>query len=522
MSGDTGFDYIVVGAGSSGCAAAARLTEDPAISVLLLEAGPVDDHPRLSVPIAAGEFLGSELDWAYRSEPEPGLHQRQMDLAHGKVLGGSSAINSMLYLRGPAGDFDQWAQGGATGWSYAEVLPYFKRAEDYEGGGNHVHGNGGPLAVSRGQYRHDLGRAFLDAAAEAGYPRVADLNVPAADGFGCTPVTQRDGRRCSAASAYLTGARARSNLRIETNTTAVSLTLDGNRVLGVSGRTSDGRHADFQADEVLLAAGAYHSPELLLRAGIGPSSHLAELGIPLVADLPVGKNLQDHLRVAIVYRSTIGSLFAELDGPAWNRYERAGTGPFSSNAGEAAGYLRSSSDVESPDFIVCGVPSAVGAMLDTAGDGVTLVGWHARPQSRGHVRLRSADPGTPPCIQHNYLTAFVDQQVIVNGVRRMLDIAAQPSFQKVVTGEPINFPQAPSDAAVLAWARETGLTVHHPCGTCAIGQVVDTDLRVYGTEGLRVIDASVMPTIVGGATNAASIMIGERSRDLIRTANGTS
>ncbi len=509
------FDYVVVGAGSSGCALAGRLSEDAEVSVLVIEAGSSDDIPDLDVPIAAPRFLNSPCDWSFRSAPEPGLDGRVIELSHGRVLGGSSAINGMVYLRGSRDEYDAWARGGADGWGYDDVLPYFRRAEDYEGGADEYRGTGGPLSVSRGQFRHPLTTAFVAATAEAGYPYNDDLNGADREGFGYTQVTQRRGRRCSAARAYLHPALARPNLTVLVESTVVGLVFDGDKAAGVRVRRGTVL-TDIRAErEVLLAAGAYHSPQLLMLAGIGPAAALREFGIPVRVDLPVGIGLQDHIRFSLVFDTPLSSLGRTPSAAERAEYEAHGTGPMSSNVGEAVGYVRSTPEAGVADYQISVAAARVAKMISVGGDGVSLVGWQACPTSRGWLRLRSADPEDWPVICHNYLDTETDRTVAVNGALRMMEIAEQPAFRKVIVGDPVAPPSRRYED-VLAWARRTGMTVHHPCSTCPVGAVVGADLRVFGTSGLRVVDASVMPSVPGANTNATTIMIGEKGADLVR------
>jgi choline dehydrogenase len=508
-------DYIVVGAGSAGSVIAARLTEDPAVSVLVLEAGPVDDAPELDVPIKAPQFLAGAYDWGFRSEPEPGLGGRVMTLNHGRVLGGSSTINSMVYLRGAAADYDEWAAAGAAGWSYKEVLPYFRRCEDNERGADAYHGTGGPLAVSDGRSRHPLSAVFLAAAQQAGYPLNDDLNGATQEGVGFTQVTQRAGRRWSTATGYLRPNLSRPNLTVLTDARVVEILFEGARASGIRVLRS-GDTEEYRANaEIVLSAGAYGSPQLLMLAGIGPAAHLTAHGVTVRHDLPVGLNLQDHLRTGICYEAAIPGLHSSLTPEAFAHYEAEGRGPVSSNVGETSGFIRSRPDAALPDWQVNGVPALIGGMIGVAGEGVSIVGWPSKPTSCGAVQLRNADPLAAPKIVHNYLMTGYDRRTTCDGMRRMRDIAAQSAFQEVTTGMRLLGPEDYGDEAILRFARTTGITTHHPCGTCAIGGVVDAELRVYGIDGLRVADASIMPSVTRSNTNAATIMIGEKAADLI-------
>ncbi|WP_433502950.1 GMC family oxidoreductase [Pseudonocardia halophobica] len=515
------YDYVIVGAGSAGCVVAARLSADPAVSVLLLEAGSTDNSPDLTVPVKAPSFLGSAYDWDFRSEPEPGLGGRVMTLNHGRVLGGSSSINSMVYLRGAAADYDEWAAAGATGWSYAEVLPYFRRCEDNDRGADDFHGAGGPLAVSDGRSRHPLSAAFLEAAQQAGYPLNEDMNGATQEGVGFTQVTQRDGRRWSTATGYLRPNRGRPNLTVLTDSPVSDLLFEGSRAVGVR-VDRDGGPTDYRADaEIVVCAGAYGSPQMLMLAGIGPATHLTALGVPVRADLPVGLNLQDHLRSGLCYESTLPSLQRSLTDEALALYEAEGRGPISSNVGETAGFIRSSPAVAEPNWHVNGVPAMIGGMIGIAGDGVSVIGWPSKPTSCGYLELRDTDPSTPPRIVHNYLMTGYDRRTTCDGMRRMREITEQPAFKAVSTGRLLLGPEGYDDPSILRFVRQTGVTTHHPCGTCAIGEVVDPELRVYGIEGLRVADASVLPSVTRSNTNAPTIMVGEKAADLLLAARAT-
>lgn len=516
---DASYDVVVIGSGSAGSVVAARLTEDSSVRVLLVESGGLDQAPSLDVPIASPSFLKSAFDWNYESEPEDGLDGRRMTLAHGRVLGGSSTINSMIYLRGSHADYDRWSSAGATGWDYDAVLPYFRRSERNDRGADDFHGDSGPQAVSNCRNRSALSEAFIDAATEAGHAYNPDLNGETFEGVGYPQVTQLKGRRWSTASGYLHPVLDRPNLHVVLDTHVTGLSFDGDRVTGVDLLSARGV-AKVRADsEVVLSAGSYATPQLLMLAGIGPADDLRRLGITVRQDLPVGQDLQDHLRVGMVFRATLPSLPSQLTPEAFEQFERDGTGPVSSNVGETAGFVRTTTDVGEANFQVSGVPAMVGAMIGLESDGVSLCGWTCRPTSRGELRLRDSSPLSRPVITHRYLSTDEDRRVTADGVRALLEIGDQPSFAEVVTGEPVSAPASRSDDDILEHVRRTGMTAHHPCGTAGIGRVVDESLKVYGVDGLRVVDASVMPTIPSSNINAATIMIGEKGADLLsRTA----
>ena len=517
MSFQTGeYDYVIVGAGSAGCVVAARLASETDAEVVLLEAGGMDNVADIEVPLASGRFLKTDIDWNESTDPEPGLGGRTIDVAHGRVLGGSSTINSMVYMRGRASDYDEWAKSGASGWSYQEVLPYFRRAEDNERGATAYHGSGGPLSVTDVRFRHPLSFAFLKAAEEAGYPSNSDFNGPTQEGFGFNQVTMRGGRRWSTAKAYLEPARERKNLHVMVETRVQRIIFDGNRAVGVD-VVRGARQETYRARrEVIISAGAYHSPQLLMLSGIGPADELRVHGIEVRQDLPVGRNLQDHFRANLTYQTNLWSLHSAFDSmEALGEYKELGSGPLASNVAETTGFIRSRDGLAEPDFQLHGAPAAVGQMVAVADGGFSIVGFPGRPVSRGHVTLRSADPFQPPRIVHNYLVEAEDRRVTIDGVRHMLAIADRPAFRGVVTGQPKSAPSGDEDSDIVDWVRNTGWTTHHPSASCAMGQVVDHELKVFGVEGLRVVDASVMPSVPCGNTNAPTIMVAEKAVDLI-------
>jgi len=514
VTGAKEYDYVVVGAGSAGCVIAARLSEDPSARVVVLEAGPVDDSAHIDMPLTFSQLFKSRLDWDFDTEPEMDLGGRTMYLAQGKVVGGSSSINAMIYARGSREDFDDWAADGAVGWSYEDVLPYFRRAEDNDRGEDRFHGVGGPLAVSDGRSRHPLSAAFLEAAIEAGVLPNPDINGASQEGVGYYQLTQRDGRRCSAAKAYLHPALARENLDLLTDTAVLDIVFEGERAAGVR-VLRHGEVATIRAStEVILCAGAYQSPQILMLSGIGPPSQLSALGIPVRADLPVGEGLQDHLMTMIVYRTDHTSLLGAFTPESITQYEQFGRGPLTSNSGEAGGFIRVDNGSGPMDVQIYGVPAMFGASKVTE-HGVSISSYAAKPTSRGSVTLRTAEPLTKPYIQHNYLASGYDRRISCAAVRRVLDIVGQPAFKGATTG-PYATPESDTDEAIMAFIERTAVTTWHPVGTCGIGRVVDETLRVRGAEGLRVADASVMPSLIRGNTNAATIMIGEKAADLVR------
>jgi choline dehydrogenase len=513
------YDYIIVGAGSAGCVLANRLSENPANRVLLLEAGGRDWHPFIHVPAGLAKLVNVDfLNWNYETEPEPELNGRRLYWPRGKVLGGSSAINAMCYCRGHRKDYDNWAREGAQGWSFDEVLPYFIKSEDQECGASEYHGTGGPLSVQNLRHSNPLSRVFIDAAVQAGHPETDDFNGPRQRGFSYYQVTQRDGRRCSTATGYLNPVRDRSNLTISTHSQALRLLFEGTRARGVEFRKRR-KVVTAEAGRVILAGGAINSPQLLLLSGVGPADQLREHGIPVLLDLPgVGQNLQDHLDICtLVSCKQPISYDHSSEILAGLRYLFGRKGPASSNVAEAGGFIvsRLAAD-DRPDIQMHFVP----AFLDDhgrntlPGHGMTIHACVLRPESRGELVLKSADPLQAPALKPRYLTRDYDREMMVECVRLAREIYAQPAFQSFAGDEVFPGAATVGDEAVMEFIRRKAESIYHPIGTCKMGTdpmaVVDPGLQVRGLEGLFVVDASVMPTLVSGNTNAPTIMIAEK------------
>ncbi|MGB5939059.1 MAG: choline dehydrogenase [Rhodanobacter sp.] len=523
------YDYIIVGAGSAGCVLANRLSADPAARVLLLEAGPSDWNPLIHMPAGIARLANNRaLNWNYRTEAEPALEQRRLWWPRGKTLGGSSSINAMCYVRGVPADYDGWAEAcGDPRWSWREVLPWFLKSEDNSRGASALHGVGGPLGVADLRHHNVLSAALLDAAASAGFPRNDDFNGERQAGFGLYQVTQRDGARCSSATAFLKPVRERANLQVRTHALVERVLIEHGRAVGVQLRR--GRHdaERITANEVILAGGAINSPQLLMLSGLGPADHLREHGIAVLADLPgVGANLQDHLDICTLDGNPSRVSYDHLNELAagW-RWLRHRDGPGSSNVAEAGGFVRSRYAVDARcDLQFHFVP----ALLDDHGRhrlpgyGYTLHACYLHPHSRGRLRLHSADPAQPIAINANYLgdPEGHDLKLMIEAARLSREILDQPAFAPF-RGAPV-FPERRigSDAEYVDFIRRKAETIYHPVGTCRMGSddraVVDSELRVRGVDRLRVVDASIMPSLPTGNTNAPTIMIAERASALIR------
>jgi choline dehydrogenase len=530
------FDYIIVGAGSAGCVLANRLTASGRHRVLLLEAGGPDRNIWIHIPLGYGKlFANAKVNWLYCTEPEPDLNNRKVIQPRGKVLGGSSSINGLLYVRGQHEDYDHWRQLGNTGWAFADVLPYFRRAEDQERGADDLHGTGGPLAVSDVSEPHPLCEAFIEASQQAGFPRNDDFNGPTQEGAGYFQLTARNGRRWSTAAGYLRQAKRRPNLAVVTNALATRVLFSGRRAIGVEYRQGQTTHTAYADGEVILSSGAFNSPQLLQLSGLGPEKVLRDLGIDVIADLPgIGADLQDHLQIRMQYRCTEPITMNDVINHwryrygAGLRYLTSRKGLLTIGAGYAGAFLRTRPELASPDvqihFIIFSADSAGGALHPFPGFMTSVC--QLRPESRGFVRIKSSDPNVPPAIQPRYLSARADCDCVVDGLKLMRRVMDQPAMRKYIAEERDPGEACTSDADLLGFARNTGTTVYHPTSTCRMGSdataVVDERLRVRGFERLRVIDASIMPTVVSGNTNAAAVMIGEKGADMVLEDAGAS
>ena len=527
------YDFVVVGAGSAGCVLANRLSADGSKRVLLLEAGGRDINPWIHVPVGYFKTLHNpNTDWCYKTESDPGLNGRSLDWPRGKTLGGSSSINGLLYIRGQKEDYDHWRQLGNTGWSYDDILPYFRRAEDQERGGDEYHGSGGPLSVSNMRVHRDVCHGLIAAAEEIGIPRNDDFNGANQEGAGYFQLTAKSGRRCSTAVAYLKPARRRANLTIETHALAGNLLFDADEERRVAGMAYSVKGLSREArlrpgGEVILSAGAIGSPQILQFSGIGPGKLMQELGLPLRHALDgVGENLQDHLQIRTVYEVNVPTLNDEINNFVRRmligmQYVFLRKGPMAMGASQVCIFCKTRPELETPDIQFHFQPLSAdkpGVAMHPF-SGITLSVCQLRPESRGRIVIKSPDPKAYPAIHPNYLATTLDQETAIAGIRVARHLARSKSLSKYIVEEKVPGPQINTEKELLDAARNISQTIYHPTSTCKMGSdamaVVDKRLRVRGVKRLRVVDASIMPSIVSGNTNAPTIMIGEKASDMI-------
>ena len=528
---DPPWDYVIIGAGSAGCVLANRLSADGRNSVLLLEAGPPDRYPWIHIPIGYAKTMFHPVyNWCFKTEPDPGMNGREIYWPRGRTLGGSSAINGLIYIRGQREDYDGWAALGNSGWSYDDVLPFFRKLEHNVRGESPWHGADGPLWASDIGEKHELIEALIGAGEELGIPENDDFNGATQEGIGYYQLTTRHGLRCSTATAYLRPARARPNLRVDTEAHATRILFDGRKATGVVYRQA-GRDVSVTARrEVILSAGALQSPQLLQLSGIGPPTLLQGFGIPVVHGLAgVGENLQDHLQARVIFRCTKPITTNDILSSPWRKlamgleFAVARRGPMAVGINQGGIFARTDSALTRPDvqFHVATLSSDMAGSKVHEFSGFTMSVCQLQPESRGHVRLKSPDPLAAPAMQPNYLSTEKDRATLVAGIRLARALAATRALSPYVAGEYRPGPEAKSDDALLEFAKNTAGTIFHPSGTCKMGPasdplaVVDHDLAVHGLAGIRVVDCSIMPTLVSGNTNAPVVMIAEKIADRI-------
>ncbi|HMH71332.1 MAG TPA: choline dehydrogenase [Bradyrhizobium sp.] len=529
MSETVEFDYVIVGAGSAGCVLANRLSADGKNSVLLLEAGPKDSNLWIHVPLGYGKlFKDKSVNWMYQTEPEPGLGGRQVFQPRGKVLGGSSSINGLLYVRGQHEDYDRWRQRGNAGWGYEDVLPYFKKAENQQRGADKYHGAGGPLPVSDWRHADPLSEAFVVAAAETGIPTNPDFNGATQEGAGLFQTTTRRGRRASTAFSYLRPAKGRGNLHVETDALARRIVFEGRRARAVEYRQSVSLRTARARKEILVSGGAYNSPQLLQLSGVGPADLLKQHDIGVVLDAPgVGNDLQDHMQVRLVTRCAQRVTLNDIVNHPVRRlmagvqYAALRKGPLTIAAGTSGAFFKTNPRLASPDIQIHFLPFSTDKMGEKlhSFSGFSASVCQLRPESRGSLRIKSADPTVPPEIRINYLATETDRSAFIDGIKMLRKILSAPALKPYTIEEVDPGAKVLSDEELLNYCRRTGSTVYHPTSTCRMGNdplaVVDQRLKVHGIEGLRVVDASIMPDLMSGNTNAPTIMIAEKASDMI-------
>jgi choline dehydrogenase len=523
------FDYIVVGAGSAGCVLANRLTASGRYRVLLLEAGPADRNPWIHIPIGYAKlFSNAKVNWLYQSEPEPELNDRRIIQPRGKVLGGSSSINGLVYIRGQKEDFDVWRQLGNVGWSWDDVLPYFKKAESQQRGADDYHGADGPLSVSDQTETHELCEAFIKAGQQVGIPRNDDFNGASQEGIGYFQTTARKGLRCSTAVGYLRPARKRANLTVVINALTTRILFDGDVATGIAFTRNREAMVARAGGEIIIAAGAINSPQLLQLSGIGPASLLRGFGIEMVRDMPgVGANLQDHFQTRMVFRCTKKITLNDIVASPLRKagiglqYALRRSGPLTISAGYVGAFLRTDPRLATPDVQVHFLNFSTNKMGEALHpfSGFSASICQLRPESRGSVTIKTGNPSDAPAIRVNYLSAETDRKTMVAGMRMLRRISQAPAMAPYIESELEPGPQSQSDADWLAFCRERGSTIYHPTCTCKMGDdamaVVDARLRVHGLKRLRVVDGSIMPNVVSGNTNAAIVMIAEKGAEMI-------